>query len=184
MKGKAIDGVVDAEDVLDAGSIVGGDGGDKADGKSRGRANKSSSGSDAVENEELAPASSGGADRVHSPDESSDDTRAESNGRVLAGTEVIEEHPGNSSHGGGDVSDHGGLDSAQVHGELRSSVEAEPSEPEQDSAGDDVRDGVGAVGKLGGAVACEKETASQRRADRARLDTAPGGRRACHASGE
>lgn len=65
--------------------------------------------------------------RNYSPDKSGDDSRAERNSRVLAGAKVVHEEPGQSSHRGGNVGDHRGLNGAEVDGELRSSVETEPS---------------------------------------------------------
>lgn len=76
--------------------------------------------------------------------ETSDGARAEADGAPLALQAVVEEHPGEATHGRGEVGDDAGHDGTQVGGEGRAAVEAEPADPEEDGAEDDVRDVVGA----------------------------------------
>lgn len=62
------------------------------------------------------------------------------------------EHPRDSADAGGEVGDDARLGGAQAGGEGAAAVEAEPAEPEEDGAQDDVADVVGLVRQALGAV--------------------------------
>lgn len=128
VKRKTVNGVVDAEEDLESGGVVGGDRPEEADRERRGSADESGSGRDS--------------------DETSEDTRAERYGREFAGVDAAEsrisfghirkrdhriyddsqvhEHPSKTAHRSRDVRDDRSLDRTQVHRRLRAAVEAEP----------------------------------------------------------
>jgi len=94
--------------------------------------------------------SSGGADESRAGsdgNETGDGSGAEADNRPLPLKTPIPEHPGKTADGSSEVGDDASLDSAQVGTESRSSVESEPSEPEEDSAKDNVGGVMGLVGK-------------------------------------
>jgi len=70
--------------------------------------------------------------------ETDDRSRAESDGRPLSLETPIEDEPGDSSNRSGQVGNDAGRDGSKVGRESRSSVESEPSEPEEDGTEDDV----------------------------------------------
>lgn len=78
-------------------------------------------------------------------DETSNDARAEPHCRPLAIKTVIEEDPGDTSCGGSGVGDEAGHDGADVSSKGRTTVEAEPADPQEHRAEDDVGDVVWAV---------------------------------------
>lgn len=82
-------------------------------------------------------------------DEAGDGTGAEANGGPLALEAEIEEDPGETAHRGGQVGVEAGDDGADVHGEGGAAVEAEPADPEEDGADDDVGDVVRPPGHAG-----------------------------------
>lgn len=104
-------------------------------------------------------------------DETDDGTRAESDDRPLLLKAVIlenidkplarqrnskhtyPEHPGKSSDGGSLVGDDASVGSPQVGAESRSTVETEPTKPEEDSADDNVRRVVWLVGEAFSSIA-------------------------------
>lgn len=72
---------------------------------------------------------------------------AEANGAPFLLQTVIEQDPSNTTDGGSQVGDEAGHDGADVHAQGGTTVEAEPADPEEDGADDDVCDAVGAVGQ-------------------------------------
>lgn len=56
---------------------------------------------------------------------------------------VIEQDPGDATHGGGQVGDDAGHSGTQVGRESRATVEAKPAEPDENGANDDVAHAVG-----------------------------------------
>ena len=132
MDSKDIEGIVNANEELELGSVVAGNGTNNTkDKRSPGR--------------DKARARSNG-------NKTSNNTRAEAHGRPLALQAVVEQTPGHTSDRCGKVSDNGGHDSAEVSRESRASIETEPSNPEEDCANDDMRDVVRAVVELVGSV--------------------------------
>ena len=82
-----------------------------------------------------------------------DRARAEADNRPLALQTPIPEHPGQTAHACGQVGDDASHGSAQVSTEGRSTVEAEPSEPQEDCTEDDICGIVRLVGKPLSAIA-------------------------------
>ena len=80
-------------------------------------------------------------------DETGDGARAETDDGPFLLEAVIEQHPGDGTRGCGEVGDDASHDGAEVRGEGRAAVEAEPAHPEKDGAKDDMRHIVGAVGQ-------------------------------------
>ena len=70
---------------------------------------------------------------------------AEAHGGPLALEAVVEDAPGDAADTSGEVGDDGCHDRAHVGREGRACVETEPADPEEDGADDDVRDIVWAV---------------------------------------
>lgn len=79
--------------------------------------------------------------------ETRDGTRAETDSAPLLLETVIEKSPGNGTARGGKVGHVAGHDGANVHAESRTTVEAEPTDPEEDGAEHDVGDVVRTVGE-------------------------------------
>lgn len=79
--------------------------------------------------------------------EAGDGAGAETDGAPLLLEAVVEEGPGDAAAAGGEVGHVAGHDGADVHGQGRAAVEAEPTDPEEDGAEDDVGDVVGSVGE-------------------------------------
>lgn len=150
MERESVDGVVDLEQDLDPGGVVGDDGGDEPDRERSRRADVSSRRGDA--------------------DETGEDTRAERSSRPLPrvdaagggsvrtavsarkkkerehlggerGNAQVQSGPGQSAHGGCNLSDDGGLDGPEVHSAFRTSVESEPEGKTPWSAEEYTRDG-------------------------------------------
>lgn len=65
-------------------------------------------------------------------DETDDGSRAESDGTPLPLETPIQDQPGDSSNGSGEVGNDASRNSSEVGGHGRSSVESEPTEPEED----------------------------------------------------
>lgn len=86
-------------------------------------------------------------------DKAGDRARAEADGAPFALEAPVPEHPGQPAHRRREVGDDARLDGAQVRGERRAAVEAEPAEPEEDGAEHDVGGVVGLVREALGAVA-------------------------------
>lgn len=63
---------------------------------------------------------------------------------------VIHQDPGDGADGGGEVGDDAGHDGTEIRGQGGATVEAEPSDPEEDGAEDDVGDVVRSVRETGG----------------------------------
>ena len=85
-------------------------------------------------------------------DETSDDTRAESNSGPLAFETVVNQAPCDTPDTSSKVGAYSGHNSAKVSGQRGTSVETEPAHPEEHGADDDVRDVVGTVVELLGTV--------------------------------
>lgn len=86
-------------------------------------------------------------------DQTRDGTGAEANSGPLPLEPPVPEHPGQGTDRSSDLGDHHSLDSPKVGTDGGTTVEAEPTEPEEDSSQDAVSDVVRAVSKLLGAVA-------------------------------
>lgn len=80
-------------------------------------------------------------------DKTGDGTGAEANGAPLLLQAVVEQDPGQTGHGSGEVRHVARVDGLEVHGEGRAAVEAEPADPQEDGPEDDVGDVVWAVGQ-------------------------------------
>jgi len=80
------------------------------------------------------------------------DTGAETNSGPFALKTIIKDTPCDTSNAGSQVSNNSGHDSAHVGGKSRTSVESEPTNPEEDGSDDNVCHVVGAVVQLVGAV--------------------------------
>lgn len=80
-------------------------------------------------------------------------TGTESHSRPLAFEPPIPEHPSQATDGSRNVGHHHRLNRPQVGTDLGTTVEAEPTEPEEDGAEDDVGDVVRTVSQLFGTVA-------------------------------
>ena len=78
-------------------------------------------------------------------DETSDNARAEPNGGPFLLQSVIKHTPSDTTHGSCKIGDDGSHDSTHVGAQSRSSIEAEPSNPEENGADDDVGDIVRAI---------------------------------------
>lgn len=78
-------------------------------------------------------------------DETSNDTRAETDSRPLLLESVVENTPGDTSDRSSQVGDNSGHDGAEVGAQGRTGVETEPADPEEDGTDDDVSDVVRAV---------------------------------------
>lgn len=63
---------------------------------------------------------------------------------------VIHQDPGDGADGGGEVGDDASHDGTEIRGQGGATVEAEPSDPEEDRAEDDVGDVVRSVREAGG----------------------------------
>lgn len=85
-------------------------------------------------------------------DETSDDTRAESNSGPLAFETVVNQAPCDTTDTSSKVGAYSRHDSAKVGRQRRTSVETEPAHPEKHGADNDVRDVVGTVVELLGTV--------------------------------
>lgn len=128
-----IKSVVDVDEELELGGVVAG-------GASDNTVDDSSPGSD-----ETRAGSDG--------DETSNDTGAEADGRPLLLKTVVEETPGDTTNGSSNLGDDASHDTTEVSREGGTTVEAEPADPEEDCAEDNVGDVVGTVVELVGAVA-------------------------------
>lgn len=147
--GEDVEGVVDAEDELELGCVLGvlasvsrGEGGDTyiGTGGSDDTVDDGRPGWDVT-----GPGSDGY--------ETGDDTGAETDSGPLAFKTVIQDTPCDTSDAGSQVGNDGCHDGAEVGSESRTCVEAEPSNPQEDGANDDVCHVVGAVVELVSAVA-------------------------------
>jgi hypothetical protein len=78
-----------------------------------------------------------------------DGTRAETNGGPLLLQAVVEQNPGQTGHGSSQVGVVARHDGTEVDTEGRATVEAEPANPQEDGADDDVGDVVGSPGHTG-----------------------------------
>lgn len=148
--GEHIEGLVDPEEELDPRRKVTRDRPNKRHRDRRGCLDESSCGGD--------------------DDETDDRSGAEPDGGPLSLETPVEDEPGQSSDRGGEVGDDAGGDGSEVGGEGGSSVEPEPSEPEEDCAEDDVgrvvrleRESLGSVAASLAEVAGDGERGSSRR---------------------
>lgn len=82
-------------------------------------------------------------------DQTADSAGAETNHGPLLLKAVVEQGPSNTSNGSSQVSNDAGHDSAEVSGESGTTVETEPTNPEEYSSEDDVGDVVGSVRQTG-----------------------------------
>ncbi len=82
----------------------------------------------------------------------SNDTGAKANSRPLSLETIITKAPGNSSNAGRQVSDHGCHDSTHVGCKSGTSVEAKPTDPEENRSDNDVCNIVGTIIQLLGTV--------------------------------
>lgn len=82
--------------------------------------------------------------------QSGNSTRAETNDRPLALEAVIEEHPGNSTHGGGKVGSDERHDRTDVGAQRGATVETKPTNPQEDGAENNHGDVVRSVRQAGG----------------------------------
>lgn len=123
--GKDVEGIVDANEELELGGKVAANGTDDAD-------------------DEAAP----GSDETRSGrnrNKTGNGAGAEANRAPFLLQAVVEQDPSDTADGGGQVGDEAGHDGADVHAQGGTTVEAEPADPEEDGADDDVCDAVGAV---------------------------------------
>lgn len=124
--------LIDMDQVLDLGGKVGSDGGHEANGNSRRGTDVACSRGDT--------------------NETCDGTGAESNGTPLPLEPPVKQHPGETADGSCEVGNDAGHDCAEVGRKRRTTVEAEPSEPEEDRAKDDIGSVVGLVRNRLGSV--------------------------------
>lgn len=85
--------------------------------------------------------------------ETSNNTRAETDGRPLLLQSVIDQAPRDSTNAGSQVGDNSRNDSSHVSAQGRTGVEAEPANPQEDSAKNDLCDIMRTVVELLGAMA-------------------------------
>lgn len=85
-------------------------------------------------------------------DQASNDTGAESHSRPLVLQAIIEKTPSDTTDGRRDVGDDNGHDSAEVGGAGTTTVETEPSNPEENCSQDDMCNVVGTIVELMSAV--------------------------------
>ena len=85
-------------------------------------------------------------------DKTRNSSRAETNSRPLALKTVIPEHPSQTANAGSKVGDNACLGCAQVRGEGRATIEAEPAEPEEGRAQNNVGRIVRLVGEACGII--------------------------------
>lgn len=123
--GKDIERVIDAENELEFGGEVAEDTADNAEDEGRPRRDEAGAGSDG--------------------DQAGDGTAAEADRAPLPLQPVVEQAPGQATDRGGDVRHDAGHDGTHVGRQGAAAVEAEPADPEEDGAQDDVGDVVGAV---------------------------------------
>jgi hypothetical protein len=116
--GKDIEGIINTKDELELGSVVG------------------TCGTDNTVNDG-SPGWNVTGTRSNS-DESGNDTRAETNSRPLAFKTVIKNTPSDASNACSQVGDNSGHDSAHVGCESGTSIETEPSNPEENGTDDNV----------------------------------------------
>lgn len=128
MLSEDIEGVIDAENELELGGIVG----------------------TCCSNNTVDDCSPGGNESGTRSDcnETGDNPRAEADGGPLALKTIIEDAPGDASDAGSEVGDNCGHDSAHVGGESGTGVESKPTNPEEDGADDNVCDVVGTIIEL------------------------------------
>ncbi|KAI3483149.1 hypothetical protein L1887_53929 [Cichorium endivia] len=118
--GEDVHHIVDAHGALEHGGKVGHGGGDDADEHRGGQTDKAGSRGDG--------------------DQTGNRTGAESDDGPLALQTEVEEHPGETGGGGGEVGGADGHGGADVGGKGGAAVEADPSDPEEDGAEHNVRD--------------------------------------------
>jgi hypothetical protein len=132
MDGKDIKGIIHANEVLEFGRVVARNGTD--DTKDNSRPGRDVTG------------------RRSDGNETSDGTRAPADSRPFAFKSEIDQDPCKSTDGGSKISDDASHGSTKVAAERGTTVESEPTEPEEDGSEDDVRDIVRSVVKFMGAV--------------------------------
>ncbi|CRK19747.1 hypothetical protein BN1708_000412 [Verticillium longisporum] len=133
MHGKNVEGVIDAQEELELGGVVGKRRTARAEDERRPERHVARAGRDG--------------------DETGDDAGTEADGGPLALEAVVEHTPRDATDAGRQVRHAGRHDGPQVGGQGRSGVEAEPADPEEDGADDNVGDIVGAIVELVRAVA-------------------------------
>lgn len=133
MDGKDIESVINSKEELELSSVVACNGTNHTEDESSPGSDESRAGGDG--------------------NKTSNDTRAETDGRPLAFQSVVHQTPGHTSNGGSQVSDNGSHNRTQVGRESRAGVESEPADPQEHGADDNVGDIVRAVVELVGSVA-------------------------------
>lgn len=127
MDGKDVEGIVNANEELELGGKVAANGTDNADDEASPGSNETRSG--------------------RNRNKASNGARAEANSAPFLLQTIIEQNPSNTTDRGSQVGDEAGHDGTNVHAQSGTTVEAEPANPEEDGADDDVCDAVGAVGQ-------------------------------------
>jgi len=126
--GEDIEGIVNAEEELELGGIVGAGGSNNTVDNCGPGGHETGTGGDGYE--------------------TGDDTGAESHGGPFAFETVVHHAPGDSADGGCEIGHDGCHYGAQVGGQSRTGVEAEPANPEEDRADYDVGNVVWTVVKF------------------------------------
>lgn len=85
-------------------------------------------------------------------DQTGDDAGAEAHGRPFLLQPIVEQTPGDAADTRCQVGDHGSHDGAHRSAQCRTSVEAEPTHPQEDGANDDLSDIMGPEVQLVSAV--------------------------------
>lgn len=132
VRGEDVESLVDVEQELELGGKVGTDGSEETNSDGSWSTNVTRSRGDT--------------------NKTGDGTGAETDSGELFLESPVEQHPGDGTDRSGEVGNDTGLNSSEVGRESRSTVEAEPSEPEEHRAEDDVGGVVGLVGESLGTV--------------------------------
>lgn len=133
MGSEDIESLINPNEEFELGSKVTGDGSNRTDGKSSWGTDEASSRGDT--------------------DQTRDSARTEANSGPLALKPVVQAHPDQTTNRGRKVGDDTSLNSPQVGGKSGTTIEAEPTEPEEYGADDNESSVVGLVGEPFSAVA-------------------------------
>lgn len=133
VRSKDIESLINANEKLELGGKVTGDGGNRTDGKSSWGTDVASSRGDT--------------------DQTRNSTGAEANSGPFAFKPVVQEHPDQTTDRGRKVGDDTSLNSPQVGRKSGTTIEAEPTEPEENGADNNESSVVGLVGESFSAVA-------------------------------
>lgn len=128
MHSKDVESVVDTQDILELGTVVASGSADNTKDNGRPSRDKARGRGDG--------------------NEAGNNTGAETNGRPLLLQTVIKETPGDTADGSSQVGNDGSHNSTQVSAQGGTSIESEPSNPQEDGTDDDVGDVVRAVVEL------------------------------------